>query len=54
MPKKGKKIILILVEGGSDLISLELIKKLNRHQEEIAFKITKGDIYFGKLYFKSK
>lgn len=44
MPKKGKKIILILVEGGSDLISLELIKKLNRHQEEIAFKITKGDI----------
>ncbi|MGL5984859.1 MAG: hypothetical protein ACRCZ1_06335, partial [Cetobacterium sp.] len=44
MPRKGKKIILILVEGGSDLISLELIKKLNRHQEEIAFKITKGDI----------
>lgn len=44
MPRKGKKIILILVEGGSDLISLELIKKLNIHQEEIALKITKGDI----------
>lgn len=29
MKKKGKKIILILVEGYSDLLSLELIKKLN-------------------------
>ncbi|MGL6064621.1 MAG: hypothetical protein ACRC0S_06015 [Fusobacteriaceae bacterium] len=34
MSRKGKKIILILVEGYSDLISLELIKKLNPYQEE--------------------
>lgn len=43
MAKRGKKIILFLVEGMSDMVSLELIQKLNT-SEDIKFQITRGDV----------
>ncbi|AYZ73094.1 hypothetical protein EGX98_02930 [Fusobacterium necrophorum] len=41
--KKGKKIILFLVEGASDCTSLEFIEHLSNN-EKIKFQITEGDI----------
>lgn len=43
MKKKAKKIILFLVEGASDLTSLEFIDNINT-DETIKFQITSGDI----------
>ena len=43
MKKKAKKIILFLVEGASDLTSLEFIDNIN-DDETIKFQITSGDI----------
>ena len=43
MKKKGKKVILFLVEGASDLTSLEFIDNIN-DDEMIKFQITSGDI----------
>ncbi|QYR55798.1 hypothetical protein [Fusobacterium hwasookii] len=43
MKKKGKKVILFLVEGASDLTSLEFIDNVNA-DETIRFQITSGDI----------
>lgn len=41
--KKGRKIILFLVEGASDCTSLEFIENINE-DETIKFQITSGDI----------
>lgn len=43
MKKKAKKVILFLVEGASDLTSLEFIDNINT-DETIKFQITSGDI----------
>lgn len=43
MKKKAKKVILFLVEGASDLTSLEFIDNIN-DDETIKFQITSGDI----------
>ena len=43
MKKKAKKIILFLVEGASDLTSLEFIDNINTN-ETIKFQITSGDV----------
>lgn len=43
MKKKAKKVILFLVEGASDLTSLEFIDNINT-DERIKFQITSGDI----------
>ena len=43
MKKKAKKVILFLVEGASDLTSLEFIDNINT-DETIKFQITSGDV----------
>lgn len=43
MKKKAKKVILFLVEGASDLTSLEFIDNINTN-ETIKFQITSGDV----------
>jgi hypothetical protein fulcA4_10145 len=43
MKKKAKKVVLFLVEGASDLTSLEFIDNINT-DETIKFQITSGDI----------
>ena len=43
MKKKAKKVVLFLVEGASDLTSLEFIDNINTN-ETIKFQITSGDV----------
>ena len=43
MKKKAKKVVLFLVEGASDLTSLEFIDNINT-DETIKFQITSGDV----------
>ena len=43
MKKKVKKVVLFLVEGASDLTSLEFIDNINTN-ETIKFQITSGDV----------